>query len=105
MIEVQAIIRNEAGIHCRPSAMIVKDAMAYPGTIIVTSAAGSCDLKSIMGLLALGLGPGEEITIVVTGPDEADYGHALRKLFETQFDFPPRSTDQSTESLIAGIDS
>jgi hypothetical protein len=57
-----------------------------------------------MGLLALGLGPGEKITIIVTGPDEANYGHALRKLFETQFDFPPRGADQSTESLIAGSD-
>lgn len=104
MIEREATIRNEAGIHCRPSAAIVKEAMTYSGTITVTHSSGSCDLKSIMGLLGLGLGPGETVVISVTGPGEKDYADKMQKMFETHFDFPPRIDDQTTQSLISEAD-
>ncbi len=104
MIETQATVQNQAGIHCRPSAAIVKEAMKYPGTITITHSSGSCDLKSIMGLLALGLGPGETIAIAVDGPDEKKYAEKLRTLFETHFDFPPRDENQSTQTLITETD-
>jgi phosphocarrier protein len=100
MIGVTAIVRNEAGIHCRPSALIVKEAAPYTGQITIATASGSCDAKSIMGLLAMGLGPGERVSITVEGPDEAAQAERLRMLFETHFDFPPRPPGQTTPDLI-----
>ena len=104
MTTVKATIRNEAGIHCRPSAAIVKMAGPYPGEITVVSESGRCDLKSIMGLLSLGLGPGEKISLKVKGPGEKEFASRLKTLFETHFDFPPRLPGQSTESLLGSLD-
>ena len=91
MIEKKAVVKNEQGIHCRPSAVIVKAAEGYPGRISIRSANGEADGRSIMGLLCLGLEPGTEITICTNGPREEEMATRLVELFETHFDFPPRT--------------
>lgn len=90
MFEAKAIVQNEAGIHCRPSAILVKEGSAYPGEILVQAASGSCNLTSALECIMLGLEKGAEVTIQVTGPDEEAFGKKLVELFETHFDFPPQ---------------
>lgn len=90
MVEVKSIIKNEAGIHCRPSAILVKEGSSYPGEILVTAPSGTCDLKSALECIMLGMEQGTEITIQVTGPDEEAYAQKLADLFQTHFDFPPQ---------------
>lgn len=90
MVEVNATVRNAMGIHCRPSAVIIKEATAYPGRIRVLSGSRECDLRSVMHLIALGLQQGAELVIQVTGPDAEGFARKLAELFERHFDFPPR---------------
>jgi len=90
MVEKTAIIKNANGIHCRPSAVIIKEAQDYAGDITVTAASGEADLRSVISLLCLGLGEGATVTIQVDGPNEEAFCSRLVELFETQFDFPPR---------------
>ena len=90
MIEAKAVIQNEAGIHCRPSAILVKEGCAYEGEILVTAPSGTCQLTSALELIMLGLEKGTEIDIQVSGPDEENEIKKLVELFETHFDFPPR---------------
>jgi phosphocarrier protein len=90
MIETKAVIQNTAGIHCRPSALLVKEGSAYEGEILVTAQSGTCNLKSALELIMLGLEKGAEVDIQVTGPDEEAFARRLAELFETHFDFPPR---------------
>jgi len=90
MVEAQAVIRNEAGIHCRPSAVIIKEASSYDGHIQVSAPSGKCDLTSTLELIMLGLEKGTKITIQVEGPDEKEFCRRLVELFETRFDFPPQ---------------
>lgn len=90
MVEVKAVIQNEAGIHCRPSAILVKEGSSYEGQILVTAPSGSCDLTSALECIMLGMEQGAEIAIQVTGPDEEAYARKLADLFETHFDFPPQ---------------
>ncbi|OQW96521.1 MAG: hypothetical protein BWK77_04370 [Verrucomicrobia bacterium A1] len=102
MIERTATIQNSHGIHCRPSAVIIKASAAYPGEILVTAENGQCDLRSVMQLIALGLRQGSRVTIRVTGPDEEAFCGRLVELFETRFDFPPRAEgDRPADSLGA----
>ena len=91
MTELPATVRNEAGIHCRPSSAIVQRARDYEGTIRVRAESGECDLRSVLGLLALALEKGDTVTIQVEGPNEEETCRELVGLFETPFDFPPRS--------------
>jgi phosphocarrier protein HPr len=91
LIEVTATVRNTDGIHCRPSVVIVKAVGAYEGEITVTTPHGHTNLRSVMSLMTLALGPGSRVTIRVNGPDEAKVGENLVNLFEKHFDFPPRA--------------
>ena len=91
MVEIPAIVRNTAGIHCRPSAVIIKEAMNYPGIIRITANSRESDLRSVMSLLALGLHQGAALTIQVSGPNEEMFCRKLVALFQTHFDFPPRA--------------
>ena len=90
MIEKTATIRNEQGIHCRPSARIVTEAMRFHCVIRVFSEAGEADLQSLLSLVSLGLQAGSTVRIQVTGEDEAEVCDHFVDLFETHFDFPPQ---------------
>jgi len=92
MTEIKATIQNEAGIHCRPTAEIVKAAAEYDGIVTMTSEKGSCKLGSALELLMLGLERNTEIILRVEGPHEETVAEQFKTLFETQFDFPPVGT-------------
>jgi len=85
----QAIIANSQGIHCRPSAVIVKEFMGYPGTIRISNDHGACDVSSVMQLLSLEMHPGSKVKIEVMGANEVATADRLVGLFQTHFDFPP----------------
>lgn len=91
MIERTATIRNAAGIHCRPSAVIMKAVQDYRGEISVAHGDEVCAPLTAMGLLQLELHQGANIRVTVTGEGEAAMCDRLVELFETRFDFPPRT--------------
>lgn len=99
MHRVTATVQNAQGIHCRPSTVIVKEALAYDGKVTVAGEAGSCDLRSVLGLMTLGLKQGSPVEISVTGPDEAAVAEKLAALFERNFDFPPRAEGEAGASV------
>jgi len=99
MIEKSATIRNSAGIHCRPSAIIVTEAIAYPGEVRVVCEPGKANLRSLLDLVALGLEDGTPIRIQVTGPDEESFCAHMVELFERHFDFPELSEQERTEPM------
>ena len=89
MISQQATIRNKYGIHCRPAAVIVKEAQAYSGSIRVSrDGSPAADVHTILALLGLGICCGERVTASVDGPDETACCQRFVELFETDFDFP-----------------
>jgi phosphotransferase system HPr (HPr) family protein len=104
MIERTATIMNDQGIHCRPSAIIIKEAFKYPGTIEVRTTSGTASLGSILALMSLELQKGKSIQITVEGPDEERICQHFVELFETRFDFAPVTAperDVSVRNLLA----
>jgi phosphocarrier protein HPr len=91
MVEMQATVKNAQGIHCRPSAVIVKYVADYDGEILVTGVKGHTTLRSILELMTLELFPGSDIVVQVSGPNEQTFCKDLVALFETHFDFPPQA--------------
>jgi phosphotransferase system HPr (HPr) family protein len=90
MVERSAIIKNSQGIHCRPSALIVKVLRDFKGEVAFHSEEGRCDPRSIMALLSMGLQKGSRVRVEVKGPDEEALCLRLKDLLETEFDFPPQ---------------
>lgn len=99
MHRATATVQNAQGIHCRPSTVIVKEALAYDGKVTVSSESGTCDLRSVLGLMTLGLKQGSAIEVSVSGPDEAAVAQRLAALFERSFDFPPRAEGDAGSML------
>lgn len=88
MIEVKAVIKNGAGIHCRPTAVITQAVAGVKSTVTVSAPSGTCHLGSALELMMLGLEQGTQITIRAEGSDEAAAAAKFKELFETEFDFP-----------------
>lgn len=91
MIQKQAEIKNEMGIHVRPTGIIIQEAGKYSCEISVSAHGIETDLTDHMGLLALGLCKGDIVEISVSGTDEEAVGDAIVALFEREFDFPPKN--------------
>jgi phosphocarrier protein len=88
MTACKALVRNKFGIHCRPAAIIVKEAQGYPGTVTLgTDARQAVDAKSILMVIGLGMTCGTTIVVTVSGPDEQAMCQRLVRLLETEFDF------------------
>lgn len=87
MVTLSATVRNEFGIHCRPSSIIAREAMDYPGSITVRTDGGDANAKSILDLVGLAVGRGQRVRVSVAGPDEEAVAQRFAALFEQQFDF------------------
>jgi phosphocarrier protein HPr len=62
-------ITSESGIHARPATALVNTATNYQSEITLTYKGKSVNLKSIMGIMSLGIQNGAEVTISAEGPD------------------------------------
>ena len=70
----------ETGIHERPATLLVQTASKFNSDINLEYKGKSVNLKSIMGVMSLGVGQGAEVTITVDGQDEAE---AMEGIVET----------------------
>ena len=62
----------ETGIHARPATLLVQSASKFNSDIQLTYKDKSVNLKSIMGVMSLGVGKDADVTISAEGADEAD---------------------------------
>ena len=83
-----ATIRNEAGIHCRPSTHIIKNVEGYEGVMSVRAESGESDLRSMLSLMMLGLTQGTPVEVEVAGPDEQEQLAKIIGMLEFEYDFP-----------------
>ena len=85
-------VRNRAGIHCRPSGMILNAIkQEFPDhRFSIVTAEGETQLDSMLALISLGLACGAEALLRVEGPEEERGLQRIGELLEYEFDFPPR---------------
>jgi phosphocarrier protein len=86
MIERTVTIRNRAGMHARPAALLVKTASGFASQIYLEKDNERVNGKSIMGVITLGATYNSQLVIIADGPDEAKAVDAIEKLFENRFE-------------------
>jgi phosphocarrier protein len=86
MTERFVTIQNRAGIHARPSALLVQTTKDFQCSIYLEKDGDRINGKSIMGIITLGATYGTEIKIIAEGPDEQAAADALVKLFDSKFE-------------------
>ncbi|MBN2532064.1 MAG: HPr family phosphocarrier protein [Spirochaetales bacterium] len=85
MVECLVTIKNRAGIHARPAALLVQTATQFSSKIIIEKDTERINGKSIMGVISLGATYNSQLKLIVEGADEQQAIAALVRLFENKF--------------------
>jgi len=85
MVELETTIKNRAGIHARPSALIAQTAVRFSSRIFLEKNGNRINAKSIMGIITLAASFGSRIKIIAEGVDEQTAAEAIKTLFESGF--------------------
>lgn len=72
MVKLVLTIIDETGIHARPATLLVNKAGSFQSDITVDFDGKSANLKSIMGVMSLGIPVNAKITIKAEGSDEQE---------------------------------
>ncbi len=86
MLEREVVIRNRAGIHARPAALLVQTASKFKSRIYIEKDNDKINGKSIMGIITLGASYNTVLKIIADGEDEEEAIEALVKLFDMKFE-------------------
>lgn len=85
MIEREATIVNQEGLHARPAARIVRLANSFVAEVELAKDGLAVNAKSIMGVMMLAAECGSSITIRANGPDAEQAVQALAELVASGF--------------------
>ncbi|MBU1043667.1 MAG: HPr family phosphocarrier protein [Candidatus Omnitrophica bacterium] len=80
MFTKSVIIQNKTGLHARPAAIFVQMANKFDCEVMVKKGKQKINGKSIMGILMLAAGYGQEIFITAEGPDAENAVLELEKI-------------------------
>ncbi|MGM9971012.1 MAG: phosphocarrier protein HPr [Anaeroplasmataceae bacterium] len=81
MVSKKFKVTAESGIHARPATILVNEAVKFKCNIDLALETKVVNLKSIMGVMSLGIYNGEVITITCDGEDEAQAINGLTDAF------------------------
>ncbi|MCZ2258455.1 phosphocarrier protein HPr [Sporosarcina sp. G11-34] len=84
MVEKQFTIIDEAGIHARPAATLVSVANKFTSDVKLVHNEKNVNLKSILGVMSLGIALGAEFTITAEGTDEQEALNELEKTLKEE---------------------
>lgn len=85
MVERGVLVVNQAGIHARPSAEIVKTASRFASVVTLSLDGLDVNAKSIMGVMMLAAPCGSTVTVRADGEDAQSAVMALADLFARKF--------------------
>ncbi|MFB9757059.1 phosphocarrier protein HPr [Ectobacillus funiculus] len=84
MAELKVKVTSDSGIHARPATVLVQSASKFESNVELHYNGKTVNLKSIMGVMALGIPQGAEIAITAEGSDEAAAITALQETLKKE---------------------
>jgi phosphocarrier protein HPr len=84
MAEKTFKVTSESGIHARPATTLVNQAGQFSSDVTLNYNGKSVNLKSIMGVMSLGIQSGAEITIKAEGSDADEAIAALEDVMKKE---------------------
>lgn len=79
------IVKNDRGLHTRPSTEIVKCATSFKSEITLTYKKTNVNARSILGILMLAAEKGSRIKITASGVDAQEAVDAMLNLASSSF--------------------
>jgi phosphocarrier protein len=84
MAEKQFKVVADTGIHARPATLLVQTASRFDSEIHLEYKGKKVNLKSIMGVMSLGIGQGADIAISAEGSDNEEALRSLEELLKKE---------------------
>lgn len=89
---LRLVVQNPHGLHARPAARFVQTASAFDADVRIANLSaerGPVTARSLNAVATLGVGKGDEIEVLATGPEAERALAAIRELAERGFDEEP----------------
>lgn len=83
MVSKQVVVNNGTGLHARPATLLVKKASSFKSDVSIEFNGKKANVKSLIGVLSLGVTKGANITVTASGDDETLAAEEIAKLIET----------------------
>ncbi len=83
MVSKEVAVKNPTGLHARPATLLVKKASSFKSDVSVEYNGKKANVKSLIGVLSLGVTKGATITVIANGEDEVEACEEVAKLIET----------------------
>jgi len=84
MKQVLVLVVDPVGLHARPATVAVSAASRFKCDVKVAFKGRSVNMKSIMGVMSLGIPTQSEVTISCEGDDEEDAIKTIEDVLRTQ---------------------
>lgn len=86
MTEKILTVKNRAGIHARPAALIAQTANKFSCEINIEKDDTTVNAKSIMGVITMAAAYNMTLTLKCEGADEKEAAEAIANLFDSKFE-------------------
>lgn len=84
MKEIKVLVIDPVGLHARPATVAVNAASKFKSEVKVAYKGREVNMKSIMGVMSLGIPTQSEIIITCTGEDEQVAAQTIEEILRTQ---------------------
>jgi phosphocarrier protein len=86
MVEKFVTVSNRAGVHARPSSILVEATKDFKCSVQFECGSNTINAKSILGIITLGAAYGSVIKITTDGEDEKEAIDILVRIFDSKFE-------------------
>lgn len=83
MIKKEAVVKSATGLHARPATLLVKKASSFKSDIYLEYKDKKANIKSLIGVLSLGVTKDSPVAIIASGDDETLAAEEIAKLIES----------------------
>lgn len=70
MVTKEVMVTNPKGLHARPATLLVRKAASFKSDIGIEYMGKKANIKSLIGILSLGVGPNNSVNVIANGADE-----------------------------------
>lgn len=83
MVSKEVTVKSATGLHARPATLLVKKASSFKSDISIEFNGKKANVKSLIGVLSLGVTKDARITVAASGDDEALACEEVVKVIES----------------------
>jgi len=83
VVSKDVVVNNSTGLHARPATLLVKKASSFKSDVSIEFNGKKANVKSLIGVLSLGVTKDSKITVMASGDDETLAVEEIVKLIDS----------------------